>query len=355
MARNDAVQPVVDGDAVPQHAEHRPGPRPGRSTTSDQRAAASRSCSATPACRPRPIAAGHQRLGDHPDHAEGHADEEGAPLLPAGPEQEPGRGAEVRGARVGERQVTHDDRQYGLGGPRELNRGFARGRRRVAPDGPARIGRWLPRLRHRPGRRLRRAVRPADRPPGARGARLQRDRAAHDAGRGDARAGGRRRSSCPAGPRRSTPTGAPAGGPGAVHRRACRRSASATASRRWRRRSAGRWRAPGSAEFGGTALAVVGADSTLFRGLPREQSVWMSHGDAVSAAPAGFAVVGDERRARRSPRSRTSTRRLAGVQFHPEVMHTEHGQAVLEHFLYEIAGCSADVDHGERHRRAGRR
>ena len=63
----------------------------------------------------------------------------------------------------------------------------------------------------------------------------------------------------------------------------------------------------------------------------------MSHGDCVTAAPPGSPSP-PTRRARRSPRSRTSQRRLAGVQFHPEVVHTPHGQDVLERFLYDIAG-----------------
>jgi GMP synthase (glutamine-hydrolysing) len=94
----------------------------------------------------------------------------------------------------------------------------------------------------------------------------------------------------------------------------------------------------GLAEFGRTSLEVTGGESTLFHGLPREQSVWMSHGDAVVEAPKGFAVVA---RAEGSPVAAFEDldRRFAGVQFHPEVLHTEHGQAVLEHFLYEIAGC----------------
>jgi GMP synthase (glutamine-hydrolysing) len=93
----------------------------------------------------------------------------------------------------------------------------------------------------------------------------------------------------------------------------------------------------GSAEFGRTALEVVGGDPTLFHGLPREQSVWMSHNDAVSVAPAGFDVVA---RTVDTPVAgfEDAARGLAGVQFHPEVLHTEHGQAVLEHFLYEVAG-----------------
>jgi GMP synthase (glutamine-hydrolysing) len=94
----------------------------------------------------------------------------------------------------------------------------------------------------------------------------------------------------------------------------------------------------GTAEFGGTPLEVVGVESTLFHGLPGRQSVWMSHGDAVTQAPPGFEVVA---RTDHTPVAafEAPDRGLAGVQFHPEVMHSEHGQAVLEHFLYEIAGC----------------
>jgi GMP synthase (glutamine-hydrolysing) len=94
----------------------------------------------------------------------------------------------------------------------------------------------------------------------------------------------------------------------------------------------------GTAEFGGTPLEVVAPESTLFHGLPARQSVWMSHGDAVTQAPPGFDVVA---RTDDTPVAAFEDldRRLAGVQFHPEVLHSEHGQAVLEHFLYEIAGC----------------
>lgn len=94
----------------------------------------------------------------------------------------------------------------------------------------------------------------------------------------------------------------------------------------------------GTAEFGGTALDVTAGDSTLFHGLPRQQSVWMSHGDAVVEAPPGFRVVA---RTDHTPVAafEAPDRGFAGVQFHPEVLHTEQGQWVLEHFLYEIAGC----------------
>ena len=101
----------------------------------------------------------------------------------------------------------------------------------------------------------------------------------------------------------------------------------------------GRVARTGSAEFGRTPLEVLGADPTLFHGLPREQSVWMSHNDAVAEAPAGFDVVA---RTTDTPVAafEDAGRRLAGVQFHPEVLHSEHGQAVLEHFLYEVAGLA---------------
>ena len=65
----------------------------------------------------------------------------------------------------------------------------------------------------------------------------------------------------------------------------------------------------------------------------------MSHGDSVTAAPAGFTVLASTDGRPRWRRSRTSSARLAGVQWHPEVMHTQHGQKVLEHFLHQIAGC----------------
>ena len=94
----------------------------------------------------------------------------------------------------------------------------------------------------------------------------------------------------------------------------------------------------GLAEFGGTPLKVTAADSTLFHGLPEQQSVWMSHGDAVTAAPPGCRVVATTDGAPVAAFEDVD-RRLAGVQFHPEVLHSQHGQAVLEHFLYEIAGC----------------
>ena len=93
----------------------------------------------------------------------------------------------------------------------------------------------------------------------------------------------------------------------------------------------------GQREYGRTTVEVT-EPGTLLLGLPDRLVSWMSHGDEVVGAPAGFTVNA------RSPRATVAAfedteRRLAGVQWHPEVMHSEHGQHVLERFLVEIAGC----------------
>ncbi|MFM8516138.1 MAG: glutamine-hydrolyzing GMP synthase [Actinomycetota bacterium] len=93
----------------------------------------------------------------------------------------------------------------------------------------------------------------------------------------------------------------------------------------------------GLSEFGRTPLAVRDPGA-LFRGLPASYPVWMSHGDSVSEAPHGCTVLASTDGAPIAAFEDVS-RRLAGVQFHPEVLHSEHGQAVLEHFLFDIAAC----------------
>ncbi len=93
----------------------------------------------------------------------------------------------------------------------------------------------------------------------------------------------------------------------------------------------------GTAEYGRTALAVVDP-GVLLSGLPGAMSVWMSHGDAVSEAPPGFAVTASTA-ATPVAAFEDRERGLYGVQFHPEVLHSEHGQEVLKRFLLEAAGC----------------
>ena len=96
----------------------------------------------------------------------------------------------------------------------------------------------------------------------------------------------------------------------------------------------------GLSEYGGTPLDVVDEGSVLFAGLPTRQSVWMSHGDSVTAAPPGFAVTATSAGAPVAAMESVG-QRLAGVQFHPEVMHSEHGQRVLERFLHDVAGLES--------------
>ena len=94
----------------------------------------------------------------------------------------------------------------------------------------------------------------------------------------------------------------------------------------------------GTSEYGRTDLNVSGGQ--LHSDLPTTQPVWMSHGDAVTAAPDGFDVVATSAGAPVAA-FENRERRLAGVQYHPEVMHTPHGQQVLSRFLHEFAGIDS--------------
>ncbi len=91
----------------------------------------------------------------------------------------------------------------------------------------------------------------------------------------------------------------------------------------------------GAREYGRTPMRVDGG--VLHAGLSEEHPVWMSHGDSVTAAPEGFTVTAS------TPGAPVAAfecpeRGFAGVQYHPEVMHSPHGQQVLTRFLTEIAG-----------------
>src|SRR5512141_2065356 len=93
----------------------------------------------------------------------------------------------------------------------------------------------------------------------------------------------------------------------------------------------------GAREYGRTPV-VVSEPGTLLEGIPAKHKVWMSHGDSVAQAPAGFTVLASTD-VTPVAAFEDLDRRLAGVQWHPEVLHSEHGQKVLEHFLHRIAGC----------------
>jgi GMP synthase (glutamine-hydrolysing) len=93
----------------------------------------------------------------------------------------------------------------------------------------------------------------------------------------------------------------------------------------------------GSAEYGATAFSGSASGSRLLAGTGSELRVWMSHGDTCTAAPDGFTVIGSTS-ATPVAAAEDRSRHLYGVQFHPEVMHTSHGTAMLANFLRE-AGC----------------
>lgn len=96
----------------------------------------------------------------------------------------------------------------------------------------------------------------------------------------------------------------------------------------------------GKSEFGRTEVKAE-STSKIFSSLPAVQSVWMSHGDAVTQAPKGFTVCAVTADTPIAAFEDTSGK-IAGVQFHPEVLHTEYGQAILKNWLINIAGCQPD-------------
>jgi len=94
-------------------------------------------------------------------------------------------------------------------------------------------------------------------------------------------------------------------------------------------------------EYGRTELSVNEASGVMLDGTPPGQTVWMSHFDAITEMPDGFTVTA------RTPDSpvaafENDVRRLYGVQFHPEVGHTDFGQHVIEQFLTEACGADRD-------------
>ncbi|WP_152347342.1 glutamine-hydrolyzing GMP synthase [Brevibacterium sp. CFH 10365] len=93
-------------------------------------------------------------------------------------------------------------------------------------------------------------------------------------------------------------------------------------------------------EYGSTPVSVSQTGALLAE-TPENYKVWMSHGDSVAEAPAGFDVLAS------TPDTpvaafESAAKRFAGVQWHPEVLHSENGQQILENFLYNVAGLEAD-------------
>jgi GMP synthase (glutamine-hydrolysing) len=92
-------------------------------------------------------------------------------------------------------------------------------------------------------------------------------------------------------------------------------------------------------EFGYAEVALTGSDP-LLAGLGQQLKVWMSHGDRVERLPQGFSVIA---RSSNAPLAAMADidRKIYGLQFHPEVTHTEHGETIIGRFVRDICGCPA--------------
>ena len=97
----------------------------------------------------------------------------------------------------------------------------------------------------------------------------------------------------------------------------------------------------GAREYGATDVHLASRTSTLLGDQPADQTTWMSHGDSVAKAPEGFEVLASSASTPVAAFA-SDERKLYGVQWHPEVRHTQFGQAVLENFLHRAAGIPAD-------------
>jgi GMP synthase (glutamine-hydrolysing) len=93
-------------------------------------------------------------------------------------------------------------------------------------------------------------------------------------------------------------------------------------------------------EYGPAELSVI-SDHVLFSGLNTREKVWMSHGDRLENPPAGFVITGSSENAPVTAMAH-ETRDLMGLQFHPEVSHTQHGQRIISNFLFKVCHCQAN-------------
>ena len=197
--------------------------------------------------------------------------------------------------------------------------------------------------RPHPHRRFRQPGDAADRPAGARGrASIARSIRAPRSTRRSSRASSRARSSSPAGRRRS---------PRRIRRapiRRCLRPGVPVLGICYGQQTmveqlGGRVEPGATREFG-RALVEVTDDCALFDGVWAKggrETVWMSHGDRVTALPPGFRSVAVSEGAPFAAIA-DDARRFYGVQFHPEVVHTPHGAALLRNFTHRVAGCRGD-------------
>ena len=96
-----------------------------------------------------------------------------------------------------------------------------------------------------------------------------------------------------------------------------------------------------NSEYGRADIEVIDPNAVLFEGLPREQYVWMSHGDLVTKAPEGFTVTA---KSKNCPISAIANdeKKFYGIQFHAEVRNSEYGLDILKNFAFKVCGAKAN-------------
>jgi len=97
----------------------------------------------------------------------------------------------------------------------------------------------------------------------------------------------------------------------------------------------------GSREYGRACFSALSAEDPLLRGLPKDSTVWMSHGDTITRLPEGASVIGSTETVCNAA-FRFAGEPTWGIQFHPEVHHSEQGKALLRNFVIDICGCKGD-------------
>ena len=94
-------------------------------------------------------------------------------------------------------------------------------------------------------------------------------------------------------------------------------------------------------EYGRADIEVIDDDAVMFKGLPKKQYVWMSHGDRVVEAPEGFKVVATSKNCPISAIA-NDEKKLYGIQFHAEVRNSQYGLDILKRFAFDVCGAKAN-------------
>ncbi|WP_179394473.1 glutamine-hydrolyzing GMP synthase [Lacticaseibacillus absianus] len=99
-------------------------------------------------------------------------------------------------------------------------------------------------------------------------------------------------------------------------------------------------------EYGKVDITITDPTAAVFKDLPAQQTVWMSHGDLVREAPAGFRVTATSDNCPISAMD-DDARKFYGIQFHAEVQHTQYGHEILRHFAFDVCGAEANWNMGD--------